>query len=81
VLGAVYLANGRAADAVRVLEPAAASADRDRTAGCRVQLARAYHAAARPAAAEQMLASAAGLPMSDRERADYQDAYEAVRRR
>jgi predicted Zn-dependent protease len=72
VLGYVYLANGRADDALRVLDRARRS--RQVTAGCLVQLARAYHARGQKADAAAALAAARRMPQSGHEQADFRAA-------
>lgn len=76
VLGAVYLATARTADAVRVLDRAARS--RDATTGCFIYLALAQHAAGNSQAARSALAVARMRPRSPREQAPYRAAVDAV---
>jgi hypothetical protein len=69
VLGAVLAANGRTADAVRVLERAVNMPVP--TVGCRVALAMAYHKNRQPADRDRQLAQAEGaLGRSAREQAE-----------
>ncbi|MGL4419602.1 MAG: tetratricopeptide repeat protein, partial [Gemmataceae bacterium] len=64
------LAQNRTDDAFQLLSKAAQS--REATAGCIIQLARAYQARGQKLEALQTLNSAARYPQSPRERADYQ---------
>jgi tetratricopeptide (TPR) repeat protein len=77
VLGMVYNANKQYDDTIRVID----STTRARkNAGCWIQLAIAYHGQGRAADAENALRNASQLPMSDRERADYDAARDLLTR-
>jgi predicted Zn-dependent protease len=76
VVGAAYLGVGRTADAVKVLERAAAS--REATTGCFIYLALARQAAGDPAAARAALAVARGRPRTPREQVAYRQAVAAI---
>jgi tetratricopeptide (TPR) repeat protein len=78
VLAAVYLANDRVEDAIRLLEQARRS--RQVTAGCLVLLARAYHSRGRLPEARSVLAAAASLPQTAREQIDYQSTASLLQR-
>src|SRR5207247_4727730 len=71
VLAEVYNANKQYDNAVRVITSATVAR---KTAGCMIQLAVAYHHQGRAVDADNALRSASQLPMSDRERADYDGA-------
>jgi tetratricopeptide (TPR) repeat protein len=68
-LGAVYVATGRPADALRVLVRAVNV--RGATAGCWVQLALAYHANRQPAEARAVIDHVLNLERSPREHAEW----------
>jgi predicted Zn-dependent protease len=72
VLGVVYLANGKPADAVKALEQARRAGTP--SASVSIHLALAYHAAGRVEDARQMLADARTRPMSPQDATDFATA-------
>ena len=86
VLAAVLTANGDPAGAIRALErvcvpPTAGRGVPGGTAGCWVQLARAYHAAGRSADARAALGVVPGIPeRSSREQAEYDETRRRLER-
>jgi hypothetical protein len=85
VLASVLTANGDAASAIRVLGPVCTPPTADRatpggTAGCWVQLARAYHANRQPADARAALGTAASFAArSSREEAERRETEQLLR--